>query len=460
MEKHHLYALRLGFNTKNAGEIASAGLENYITTQLNAINKLQEPGFMLDVPKTAKQLKTLKEKTDSGSLDKEKLVKEFLKIGIEWKAFVLQRCYETEFPLREKINLFFHNHFVSTLQSVKMPYWIYLHYKSINDFSLSNYKTLVKEMLYSNAVLKYLDNNQNKQGKVNENLARELLELFTLGEGHYTENDVKQAALALAGLGFGETKGEYRPKLKNNDTKVFLGKSGNFDANDIVDIIFEQPNTAYFITEKILKWFFYDNPEPQLIEYYGGILLKFKYELKPFFENLFINECLKQIAGTQIKNPLQFLMQLFNDLNLQPNYTLMTFFLKNQGMDIYDQPNVKGWKGGQDWLSSQLYTNRNQFVDFIITGNKQYMKMLSRKLEKFDGGVLELNPNLKLKNKKNAQSILEELTERTIFETNEEMWNALNQLMKYDFDVKAPNANQNILNVYAYLAKTPEFQII
>ena len=188
--------------------------------------------------------------------------------------------------------------------------------------------------------------------------------------------------------------------------------------------------------------------------------MSLNYELKPFFNALFLNECKKELSGTQIKNPLQFLMQIFNDLNLKPNYALMVYFLKNQGMDIYDQPNVKGWKGGQDWLSSQLYTNRNQFVDLIITGNKQYMKMLARKVEKFDGSILELNPTLKVKNKKNAQTILDELTERTIFESNDDMSAALNQLLKYDFDVNALNANQSILNVYAYLAKTPEFQII
>jgi len=460
MDKYHLYALRLGFSTKEASQIAKLGLENYIAMQLKGVNSFNEPSFLQNVPKTAMDIKAFKEKSEKGSADREQVMKEIRKVGVEWKVFLLQRSYETEFPLREKINLFFHNHFVATLQGVKMPYWIYLHYKSINDFSISNYKTLVKEMLFSNAIIKYLDNNQNKDGKINENLARELLELFTLGEGHYTESDVKQAALALAGLGFGETKGVYRPKLMNNSTKTFLGKTGNFDANDIVDIIFEQKNTAFFITEKILKWFFYDQPESIVIKHYSDLLMSLNYELKPFFNALFLNECKKELSGTQIKNPLQFLMQIFNDLNLKPNYALMVYFLKNQGMDIYDQPNVKGWKGGQDWLSSQLYTNRNQFVDLIITGNKQYMKMLARKVEKFDGSILELNPTLKVKNKKNAQTILDELTERTIFESNDDMSAALNQLLKYDFDVNALNANQSILNVYAYLAKTPEFQII
>jgi len=458
MDKNHLYALRLGFSSKHAEKIAAQGLEDYITNQLSVFSTIDEPDFIKTSPKTMAELKAIKNKAEQGNA--EQVAMKLRKLAIEWKAFILKRCYEGDTPLKEKINLFFHNHFVATMQSVKIPYWIYLHYKTINDFSLGNYKTLVKEMLHSNAILKYLDNQQNKEGKVNENLARELLELFTLGEGHYTENEVKQAALALAGLSFGDPKGAYRPRQKDNSSKTFFGKSGNFDANDIVDIIFEQKNTAYFITEKILKWFFYDAPEANLVKRYGDLLIQQNYELKPFFSELFVTECKREISGTQIKNPLQFLLQIFNDLCIEPNYALMTFFLKNQGMDIYDQPNVKGWKGGQDWLSSQLYTSRNQFVDLIITGNKQYMKMLSRKVEKFDGSILELNPTLKVKNKKNAQTIIDELMERTIFESNDDMRAALNQLLKYDFDVNAPNANQSILNVYAYLAKSPEFQII
>jgi uncharacterized protein (DUF1800 family) len=458
MDPYHLYALRLGFNTRYAVDIAEQGLESYVKRQLNYNAKFIEPDFISNSPKRLDELRKLK--NESNKEEKEKFAKTIRKVAIEWKSFLIQRCYESDSPLKEKINLFFHNHFVATFQSVKLPYWIYLHFKTINDFSTGNYKMLVKEMLFSNAILKYLDNNQNKDGKINENLARELLELFTLGEGHYTENDVKQAALSLAGLSFGEKKGVYRPRLKNETVKNFLGKSGNFDAHDIVDIIFEQKNTPYFIAEKILKWFFYDSPEPKLIDYYGSLLLKLNYELKPFFESLFINECKKQIAGTQIKNPLQFLMQVFNDLNLQPNYTLMTFFLKNQGMDIYDQPNVKGWKGGQDWLSSQLYTNRNQFIDLIIDGNKRYMKQLERRVEKFDGSTLSLKPQLILINKKNANEIIEELCFRMIFETNNDMMAELKQLLKYDFDPQTENAQAAILRVYAYLAKSPEFQII
>ncbi|WP_430400473.1 DUF1800 family protein [Flavobacterium sp.] len=460
MDNNCLNSLQLGFSSKQAMDIQKKGISNYINEQLNAKVSLNPPDFIINSPKNLKELQALKKEADKGGKTVENIAKDLIKLSFDWKAFILKRCYQSDFPLREKINLFFQNHFVVTLQSVKVPYWIFKHYEILNNYSLGNYKTLVKEMVYSNAMIKYLDNQQNRKGNINENLGRELLELFALGEGNYTENDIKNTALALAGLTFGEEKGQYRPFLKDNSTKTVFGKSGNFIIDDVIDIIFEQKNTPYFLAEKALKWFFYDNPSKDLIVKYGDILKNNQFELKPFFNKMFTDECLINQSGNQIKNPLIYLFQIHNDLNLNPNYKLLVFILKNQAMDIYDQPNVKGWKGGKDWLTSQIYADRNQFIDFIISGNKKYEKILNKRLEKFDIGVIDFNPVLNIKNKTNAKSILDELTQKMIFEVNGEMQLELNQLLKYDFDPKQENADKNILRVYQYLAKSPEFQII
>ncbi|MBK8846949.1 MAG: DUF1800 domain-containing protein [Bacteroidetes bacterium] len=460
MEINALNSLRLGFSTNEAEVIRKSGVSIFIAQQLNAKSELKIPDFIADSPKNLLELRALKKKADKGGKKLEKVANDLIKIGIEWKAFTIQRCYETKLPLREKINLFFQNHFVSTLQSVKVPYWIYKHYQTIDTHALGNYKTLVKEMVYTNAMIKYLDNQQNKKGNINENLGRELLELFTLGEGHYTESDIKNTARSLAGLTFGKEHGEYRPMLRDNSVKTVLGQTGNFKIDEVIDIIFEQKNTSYFLTEKILKWFFYDNPERELVIRYAEVLKNYKFELKPFFQKMMEEECAKGKAGNQIKNPLIYLIQLFKDLNITPNYKLMAVFLRNQGMDIYDQPNVKGWKGGQSWLTSQVYADRNQLIDFIISGNKKYERVLSKKLERFDVGEISFRPTITIKNNTNAKSILEELTQKMIFETSEEMRAELDQILKYDFDPQSENAEKSILKVYQYLAKSPEFQLI
>lgn len=460
METLCLNALRFGFSTKDAVKIEKLGLSKYISNQLNAKIDLVEPKFINESPKSLAELRELKQSADKEGKDLEKVAKNLIKINFEWKAFLVERFFETAYPLREKINLYFQNHFVVTLQSVNVPYWIFQHYQTINQNSTGNYKTLVKEMVYSNAMIKYLDNQQNKKGKINENLARELLELFTLGEGNYAENDIKNTALALAGLTFGESKGQYRPFLIDSSSKTVFGKSGNFNIDEVIDIIFEQKNTPYFLAEKVLKWFFYDNPPQELIYKYGNLLKDKQFELNPFFQEMFEQEGNNEKGGNQIKNPLIYFAQIHYDLQLTPNYKLLAFLLKNQTMDIYDQPNVKGWKGGQNWLTSQIYADRNQFIDFIIDGNKQFEKILNKRLEKFELGTISYNPKLKILNKKNAQTILNELTQKMLFEANEDLKQELNQLLKYDFDPKAENAEKSILKVYQFLAKSPEFQII
>lgn len=460
MEISHLQALRLGFSTQQASYIKDLGLSAFVKAQLNQSVEIKLPDFLINSPKNLKELKAFKEKADKGGAESEKIVNEILKLSFDWKSYVLKRCYETKFPLQEKINLFLQNHFVVTLQTVKLPYWVFLHYKTIHTFSLKNYKELIKEMVYSNAMIKYLDNQQNKIGNINENLGRELLELFTLGEGNYTEEDIKNVALSLAGLTFGDERGEYRAGLKDNSIKTVFGKKGNFDADAIIELIMQQKNTPYFFAEKALKWFFYDQPTAELVKYYGDYFKENNFELKVFFEHLFINECQKNTSGTQIKNPLIFLFQIHNDLNLKPNYPFLVFLLKSQSMDIYDQPNVKGWKGGNDWLTSQIYENRKQLIDFFTYGNEKYKKQLNNKLSKFNFDEIQLNPKINITNNSSADTINLELTERMIFQTNEEMLKDLNQILKYDFDVNAENANQKILNVFNYLAKSPEFQII
>lgn len=460
MEINHLNALRLGFSTSASKEIKKLGLKNYIREQLDASNQLAEPDFIRSSPKSLNALKELREKMDANGASQASELKSIIKVRNEWKAFYLQRCYETANPLQEKINLFFQNHFVSTLQSVKVPYWIFKYYETINRNSTGNYKTLVREMVYSNAMIKYLDNQQNRKGKSNENLARELLELFTLGEGNYTESDIKQTALALAGLTFGEEKGQYRAAWKDNSIKTIFNNSGNFIIDDVIEIIFKQEKTPFFIVEKLLKWFFYDNPTVEKINKYGNLLKSFQFELKPFFQEMFEEECQESEGGNQIKNPMIFLFQIHNDLNLKPNFKLMTFFLKNQAMDIFDQPNVKGWKGGRDWLTAQIYQDRKQLLDLITVGHPKYLSMLKRRLEKFDVGEISFQPKLVIENNINATTILTELTNRMIFKADSDMQLALSQLLKYDFDPNADHADQAILKVYRYLAQSPEFQII
>ncbi|MDC1106106.1 DUF1800 family protein [Prolixibacteraceae bacterium] len=457
MDINNLWSLRLGFSTVEADKIKDLGFSKYLKRSLRAHTEVREPQFISNSPQTLSELKEHKK----GKTRKE-LNKELAMTAIQWRSWLVQQCYESKNPIQEKLNLFWQNHFVVTYQKVKMPYWIYQHYQTINDYSLGNYKELVKQVIQTNAMIKYLDNSKNVRGNLNENLARELLELFTLGEGHYTEDDIKNTAKSLAGLNHGKDHAQYRKHQEDNSSKTIFGETGNFKLDQVIDLIFKQPNTTYFITRKVLKWFIYDNPPEALVQEYGDILRQNHFELKPFFEILFTKEYTKQTAGSQIKDPLTFTIQLLKGVQINnPNYTFMALFLMTQSMDLYNQPNVKGWIGGKDWLTSQIYIHRQQLVDFVLyEKNSPMARRLVNRVKKIDGTDVVFTPQLEFNKQANTQEIILDLTNKMVFEVDDNMQLELDNILLYDFNAQASNANQSVLNVYRYLARSAEFQII
>jgi len=156
--------------------------------------------------------------------------------------------------ITELMTLFWHDHFATSADVVVYPPAMYHQNKALRDNSIGNFKELITMMTFDPAMMIWLDNNQNSVGSINENFARELLELFTLGEGNYTQDDVTEAARSLTGYFTDGLNIFFVPDLFDNGEKTFLGQTGNFDAYDIIDIIFEQEQTAYFIAEKIYKY--------------------------------------------------------------------------------------------------------------------------------------------------------------------------------------------------------------
>jgi uncharacterized protein (DUF1800 family) len=311
-------------------------------------------------------------------------------------------------------------------------------------------------------MVRYLDNVDNRKGKLNENLSRELLELFTIGIGNYTEQDIKNGAKGLAGLGLGEVNAVYRKFLEDNEDFSYLGRKGNFKVDEMVDIIFEQPNIPYLLTRKILKWFIYDNPKEELVRYYGDYFKKMNFEIQPLLTKIFTQEYAKNNAGSKIKNPLEYILQLNYELNVEkPNLKLIAFFLKDQGMDLYNQPNVKGWDSGNSWLTSQVFLQRNNAADLLCNSKNL------NKLKKDDANMMgNQNPNKQLSvklnwNKEgNNKEIIAEFTNRLLFQTDKDNQQDFEQILKYDFDSKTDGSENAVIRLFNFMVKTPEFQLI
>jgi len=463
MNKSSLWSLRLGFSNQQALEIEKLGLDTFCAIQSKYETAL--PEILKDEPKTIDELKEVRNKIKNASnAEQTELVKNQVKKSMELKNWWIDKMQHQKYPLREKMVCFWHNHFVSTTKKVKVNYWVYQHNMILRNNAFGNFKTLTKEIVKTNAMVRYLDNVDNKKGKLNENLSRELLELFTLGIGNYTEEDIKNGAKALAGLNLGENEATYRKFQQDNDTITYLGKTGNFKVDDLIDIIFEQPNIPFLITRKILKWFIYDNPSDELVKYYGTYFKSVGFEIQPLLTKIFTEEYQKDNAGSKIKDPLTYILQLMHELNIeQENKTLITFFLIQQGMDLMNQPNVKGWDGGNSWLSSQIYLNRNNLSDLWCNGLNLSRKSLNQIGNANANAKLDLeklNTKLNWKKTGNNVTIIKELSDRLLFEVSDEMQKDMEALLKYDFDLKSEGANNAVLRLFNYITKSPEYQLI
>ena len=290
------------------------------------------------------------------------------------KAWWIRRMTTTPRPLEEKMTLFWHGHFATSAQKVRSSASTYQLNRLFREHATGNLKQLTIAVGQSHSMLAYLDNNKNVRGKPNENWARELMELFTLGQGQYTEEDIKESARAFTGwtfrgdgFAFDESRHDFGPK-------TFLGRTGNFDGWDIIDIVFDQPAAAEFISTKLWRYFAGAEPSPELTQALATVLRENDYELEPFLRTIFFSQAFyaDEVAGSQIKSPAQFVVQLAHDLRLEslPAAT-MAQATARLGQDLFYPPNVKGWDGGRDWINANTLLSRyNMPAGFIRTTNE------------------------------------------------------------------------------------------
>ena len=460
MKKEFLWSQRLGFSNQQAFAIQKLGMERFLQQSFQAPFNTSIPELLSDSPKSLEDLKKIRQTRKEDSEAGKELLKKEIQTSNELKAWWIDEMKTTEFPLREKMTLFWENHFVTSYQKVKVNYWIYQKNQMLRENAFGNFKTLTKKVMQTNAMVRYLDNVDNKKGKLNENLSRELLELFTLGIGNYSEADIKNGAKGLAGLGVGETTAMYRRFLEDNDPIEYLGKKGVLKLDEMVDAIFDHPKIPYLLTQKILQWFLYDEPKENLVKHYGDYFRKVNFEIKPLLIKIFTEEFAKNdTAGSKIKNPLEYILLLTSELKTQrPESTTIAFFLKQQGMDLFNPPNVKGWDGGKSWLTSQIYLQRNNVADLLSSGKSIPRSKLEREntLNKKQAFSISLDWNTKGTNKE----IIKELTDRLLFSTDTSLQQDLEKILKYDFDPQSLGANDAVLRLFNAIIKSPEFQLI
>ena len=285
----------------------------------------------------------------------------------------LSEMINSEAQMREKMSLFWHGHFACRVIN------IYFQQQLINiirENALGNFGNLLREVSKSPAMLSFLNNQQNKKQHPNENFAREVMELFTMGRGNYTEEDVKEGARAFTGWGF-NFQGEFvdRPFAHDNGQKTFLGRTGNFNGDDIIDMLLQRRETAKFITAKLYRYFVNETPDSEKIDLLSDRFYQSNYDIKKLLNDIFTSDWFysDKNVGMHIKSPIELLVGIRRLIPLEldkPEVQLL--FQRALGQILFYPPNVAGWPGGKNWIDSsalmlrmripQILTNADDFV--------------------------------------------------------------------------------------------------
>jgi len=359
-KKQHLYFRAcFGVSLQELEEKRSKSLKTTIQDIFEEASKFQEIN-LVERPQIADRSKLSEQEKRMLRKESRQQIKE---LNLVW----LKKMADPKQAFREKMTLFWHNHFAC---KTPIAYLNQLQNNTLRKHALGKFGDLLHAIAKDPAMLQFLNNQQNRKEKPNENFARELMELFTLGRGNYTEKDIKEAARAFTGWGF-DFSGEYvfRTRQHDFDSKTFFGKTGNWNGEDIINMILENPKTAIFLTRKIYKHFVNDQADEEKIRELAQYFQKTDYDIKALMEKIFNSDWFYEPKnlGVHIKSPIELLVgyQKFFDLSFPANETWL-FIQKILGQILFLPPNVAGWQEGKSWIDSSTLLFRMTLPDLIF----------------------------------------------------------------------------------------------
>src|SRR6266849_8308829 len=294
----------------------------------------------------------------------------------ELRGWWLGRMANGPRPLQEKLTLFWHGHFATSAQKVRDAYLMWLQNDTFRRNAAGNWLTILTEVTKDPAMLIWLDQTQSRKAHPNENYAREVMELFTLGEGHYTERDVTEAARAFTGLvcdRLGQ-QSDYRPFIHDQGLKTVLGKTDPLTWVDVLDQIAVQPQAARYITAKLWRFFASENPSDELVARLAETFRRANGQFKPLLRAMFRSEefYADSVVRNQVKSPVQWLVGSVRVLERElPPAPVCANFLTNLGQDLFAPPNVKGWDGGIAWITTNNLLARYNQAEKLVYGKNQ-----------------------------------------------------------------------------------------
>lgn len=301
----------------------------------------------------------------------------------ELRTWWIHQMLSTPTPLQERMTLFWSNHFTTQYSKIFAPMLMYRQHELLRAHALGRFDRMLHDVLRDPAMLLYLDNDKNNANSINENLARELMELFTLGEGHYTERDVKEAARCLTGWGVERDTGEFRIAGKRHDRgkKSVLGSRGNYNGDGLAQLLLAQAPTSERIVRKLWREFISLDPDERVVRRWAKQFRENDYAIDALLKVLFKSPQFRaeRHRGVLIKSPVELYVGL-----MRPALDGLTYaqvqekvgklragprlpqLLKYAGQDLFDPPSVEGWPGGLEWIDSRTLLSREQTARNLV----------------------------------------------------------------------------------------------
>lgn len=381
MAAHLLNRVGFGGSPNEIEQVHAQGLEESVNALLSPPAEPIDASALpwnvpVDIRKKRQELRALKDDKNQFREKRKELRREQHGELRDLRYWWLERMQTTRAPLVEKMTLFWHGHFATSAQKVKETYFMWRQNETFRSHALGNFATLLKAVSRDPAMMIYLDLQQSRKAHPNENWARESMELFTLGIGNYTEKDVRESARAFTGYRIDQVRHEFRFVDREHDetTKTFLGRTGDFSGDDVLDIIVRQPACAQFIGRKLWRFFVEDEPSAPTVDAVAESLRRNDFELRPVLREVFLSADFysDRVRRAQIKSPVQFLVQSCRLLETElPPTRAAEGAMLAMGQVLLAPPNVKGWDGGKAWVSTSTLLFRYNFANYLLAGTAQ-----------------------------------------------------------------------------------------
>jgi len=381
----------------------------------------------------------------------------FKKIDTEQEWCLFRMVYSPQ-PLQEKMALFWHNHFATSAAKVDQVNLMHIQMELFRKMGLGNFRDLLVAVSRDPAMLVWLDGRGSKKGKPNENFAREVMELFALGVGNYTEQDVQELSRAFTGWNINGSKGAFNPKSFDETPKTVFGKTGPLDAEGAIDLILSQPSAPKHLAHKMLKEFVHPHPTQEQINHYAGRLIDTKWNIKTTMREMLSSEMFFSdwAYRSKIKSPIELVIGATVAVGGKANMEFLRKTTTALGQAILFPPNVKGWDGQEVWINSTTVLMRFNFGLSLSTQRADEFVRRS----KIESGLLEAKATTGEEVVDYFSRLL--LDGQVLAKTHGELVDYLNVAengKKQPFVLKDEKPNDKVRGLMHLLMSTPEYQL-